>query len=83
MRCCCTTGMQPWPRVRPWISLTVSRVQEDVFDLQDVALSLPTIVGSDGVGEVIAPDLDDTELAALGHSAEVLHKATAAVAREQ
>ncbi|HEX6301816.1 MAG TPA: L-lactate dehydrogenase [Acidimicrobiia bacterium] len=63
--------------------LTVSRVQEGVFDLEDVALSLPTIVGSDGAGEVIAPVLDDTERAALRHSAEVLQKAIASVAPEQ
>jgi malate/lactate dehydrogenase len=53
------------------------------FDLQDVALSLPTIVGSDGAGEVIAPELDDTERAALEHSAEVLQKAIGSVAPEQ
>jgi L-lactate dehydrogenase len=63
--------------------LTVSRVQQGVFDLEDVALSLPTIVGSDGAGEVIAPTLDDTERAALRHSAEVLQKAIASLVPEQ
>lgn len=62
--------------------LTVSRVQQGVFDLEDVALSLPAIVGSDGAGEVIAPELDDSERAALRHSAEVLQKAIASVAPE-
>lgn len=63
--------------------LTVSRVQQGVFDLEDVALSLPTIVGSDGAGEVIAPTLDDTERAALRQSAEVLQKAIASLVPEQ
>lgn len=36
-----------------------------------------------GVGEVIAPDPGDPEHTALGHSAEDLHKAIAAVAPEQ
>jgi len=63
--------------------LTVSRVQQGVFDLQDIALSLPTIVGSDGACEVIAPALDDTERAALRHSAEVLQQAIASLVPEQ
>jgi L-lactate dehydrogenase len=59
--------------------LTVSRVQTGLLDLDDVALSLPTVVGADGATRVIRPALDHTECAALEHSAEVLKKAIASV----
>ena len=59
--------------------LTVSRVQEGVSDFDGVALSLPTIVGADGAGEVIIPALDENELAALDRSADVLRKAIASI----
>lgn len=55
--------------------LTVSRVQEEAFGLEEVALSLPTIVGIDGAGEVLEPNLDPVERAGLEHSAEVLRQA--------
>lgn len=55
--------------------VNVSRVQCGTFGLQDVALSLPTIVGADGATEILEPDLDDTERAGLEHSAEVLRQA--------
>jgi L-lactate dehydrogenase len=55
--------------------LTVSRVQEGAFGLEEVALSLPTIVGIDGAGEVLEPNLDPVERAGLEHSAEVLRQA--------
>lgn len=57
--------------------LTVSRVQDGVLDIDDVALSLPTVVGSDGAAEVIAPELDSDERNALAHSADVLKTAIA------
>jgi len=49
--------------------LTVSRVRAS-FD--GVALSMPTLVGPTGATELPWPDMDDTESAALSHSAEVL-----------
>jgi L-lactate dehydrogenase len=55
--------------------LTVSRVQEGIYGLKDVALSLPTIVGSDGATQVLEPQMDEQELKALKHSAEVIMKA--------
>lgn len=55
--------------------LTVSRVQEGIFGLKDVALSLPTIVGTDGAIQVLEPQMSEEELKALKHSAEVLKKA--------
>lgn len=53
--------------------ITISRIQEG-FDTP-VALSLPTIVGRDGGTQVVMPDMNDEERAALNRSAEVLQKA--------
>lgn len=52
--------------------LTVSRVQSGTLGLEDVALSLPTIVGAGGAERVIEPELDDAEREGLLHSAETL-----------
>lgn len=62
--------------------LTVSRVQDGAFGIDDVALSLPTIVGADGASEVLEPHLDADERSALDHSAGVLRDAIASVANE-
>ena len=59
--------------------LTVSRVQEGVAGVADVALSLPAIVGSDGAARVLEPDMSADERAGLQRSADVLRKAVAAV----
>jgi L-lactate dehydrogenase len=59
--------------------LTVSRLQEGALGLRDVALSLPAIVDARGAVEVIAPELDDDERAALDRSAEVLRRARASI----
>lgn len=55
--------------------LTVSRVQNGAFGLADVALSLPTIVGTDGATVVLEPGLDADERSGLERSAEVLREA--------
>lgn len=55
--------------------LTVSRVQDGAAGITGVALSLPTVVGRDGATEVIVPEMDDGERAALLRSAEVLRAA--------
>jgi L-lactate dehydrogenase len=55
--------------------VTVSRVQEGAAGIRDVAISLPTIVGTDGAVEVLEPDMDSEEREALARSAEVLRKA--------
>jgi len=60
--------------------LTVSRVQEGVLGLRDVALSLPTVVGRQGGTRVVAPAMDEAERAALEHSAQVLREAHASIA---
>ena len=60
--------------------LTVSRVQDGAFGVQGVALSLPALVGRAGATHVLEPALEDTERAALAHSAEVLRVAQSSVA---
>jgi L-lactate dehydrogenase len=59
--------------------LTVSRVQTGACGFDDVALSLPAIVGSAGASVVLEPDMSDEERAALQHSAAVLREAAAAI----
>lgn len=59
--------------------LTVSRVQDGIFGLKGVALSLPTIVSSAGATEVLQPKITEEELKSLQHSAEVLRKAIKSV----
>lgn len=58
---------------------TVSRVQSGVLGLHDVALSLPTVVDAGGAVQVVPPELDSGERAALERSAEVLREAMASV----
>jgi L-lactate dehydrogenase len=59
--------------------LTVSRVQDGTLGIRDVALSLPTIVGANGGGDVIAPELSDGERHALERSAGILKDAVASL----
>jgi L-lactate dehydrogenase len=55
--------------------LTVSRKQEGALGLTDVALSLPTVVGTQGAAEVLEPEISGDERQRLHHSADVLRKA--------
>lgn len=59
--------------------LTVSRVQNGAFGLEDVALSLPTVVSRAGATEIFEPVMTKEELQKLKHSAEVLKKAIRSV----
>jgi L-lactate dehydrogenase len=52
--------------------LSVSQVSAEIEGVRDVALSLPRIVGRDGIVATLMPDLDATERAALKHSAGVI-----------
>ena len=52
--------------------LSVSQATEDVEGVSDVALSLPRIIGRDGVVATLMPELDTSERAALKRSAEVI-----------
>ena len=55
--------------------LTVSRLQSGALGLEDVALSLPTIVSRDGATQVLEPELNEQERLGLERSAAVLRKA--------
>jgi len=60
--------------------LTVSRVQDGALGIKDLALSLPAIVGANGAGTVIIPELSPEEREQLDRSAAVLRQATASLA---
>ncbi len=60
--------------------ITVSRIQDGAAGITGLALSLPAIVGRAGAVEVLTPDLDDVERAALARSADALRAARAALA---
>lgn len=60
--------------------LTVSRVQQRYGG---VALSLPTVVGSDGATQVVEPEMTDEEREALDHSAAVLRDAHASLQSDE
>lgn len=59
--------------------LTVSRVQSGACGLQGVALSLPSLIGAGGALEVLEPEMDELERAALAASATVLEQAHASI----
>jgi L-lactate dehydrogenase len=59
--------------------LTVSRVQQGALGLQEVAMSMPTIVGRNGGSTVLVPAMNETEREALAHSADVLRQAMASL----
>lgn len=54
--------------------LPVGRLLEGHYAIDDVCLSIPTIVGSSGVREALLPQLSEDERAGLQHSADVLKK---------
>lgn len=55
--------------------LTVTRLQYGALGIQDVALSLPTIVGEEGATQVLAPEMNDNEYHRLIKSAGILRTA--------
>lgn len=55
--------------------LPLSVLIEGAFGMEDVYLSLPCIVGAEGVERVLVPELADHEIAALKASAEMLRRA--------
>lgn len=59
--------------------LTVSRLQRGAVGLEDVALSLPAVVGRDGATEIVEPEMSGEEREALQRSAEVLRRARSSV----
>lgn len=54
--------------------LPVSSLMQGQYDLEDVCLSLPTVVGRDGVVQVLELPLDEDEAAALRRSAALLQE---------
>lgn len=59
--------------------LTVSRVQDGALGIKDCALSLPSVVGSEGAVEVLEPEMDTIERDSLMRSAELLQQARRSV----
>jgi L-lactate dehydrogenase len=53
--------------------LSVSNLVPGAYGIEDVYLSLPAVVGREGVERVVELALDDDEIAALEESADVLH----------
>ena len=60
--------------------LSVSIVTPNVVGIEDVALSIPRVIGAEGVVVDLFPDLDDKEAAALRRSAEILKERVGSVA---
>lgn len=55
--------------------ITVSRVQHGAAGIDDVAISLPAVVGAQGASDVMEPEMDAEEQERLRASAEVLRSA--------
>ncbi len=55
--------------------LTVSSLVQGMYGLQDVCLSLPTVVNRQGISRVLELPLDEGERSALTKSAQVIHDA--------
>lgn len=52
--------------------LTTSALLDGAYGMRDLYLSLPTVIGANGVVQVLTPDLSEDELVRLRHSGEVL-----------
>jgi len=55
---------------------SVSQVSGEIEGVPDIALSLPRVIGRDGIVATLMPELDAGERAALKHSAEVISEYT-------
>ena len=60
--------------------VVISAGKNGALGFNNVALSLPAIVGLDGAVEVLEPELDEAERAALSRSAGILRSVIEAVA---
>lgn len=54
--------------------LTVSTLQEDVYGVKNICLSLPTIIDRTGAHQSLLPDLSSEEAWALKNSAQIMDK---------
>lgn len=59
--------------------LPVSTMLSGEFGIEDIYLSLPCVVGAQGVHKVLSPQLSEPEAAALRASAEAVRKTFAAL----
>ncbi|MBL6449008.1 L-lactate dehydrogenase [Fulvivirga sp. 29W222] len=59
--------------------ITLSRVLPKALGMGRVAISLPTIVGSDGASEILIPEMTNTEREKLEASATIIKKAITSV----
>ncbi|MEP2772043.1 MAG: L-lactate dehydrogenase [Fulvivirga sp.] len=59
--------------------VNIASVQSTAYGLDDVALSLPTVISENGVEEVVNFELTESEKTALNKSAQVLREAIARV----
>ena len=59
--------------------LTVSVLTPQVGGIQNVTLSIPRVVGADGVRATLPPALSDKEDSALHRSAKILKEATGSI----
>ena len=59
--------------------LSVSSTVDGAYGIHDVCLSLPSVVGRDGVERVLVPDLDDVERDALVRSADTIRASARSV----
>lgn len=62
--------------------MTVASPLRGQYGVTDIALSLPTIVGRNGIEEVLNLPLSERELAAFQHSAQTLQERLAEVSRD-
>lgn len=60
--------------------LTVSSLHRDAFGQGEVCMSMPTVMGQEGVEHVLWPDLSEEEAQALANSAQVLRRSYEQVA---
>ena len=54
--------------------LTVSTLQEDIYGVKNICLSLPTIIDRTGAHQSLLPDLSSEEAWALKNSAQIMDK---------
>lgn len=59
--------------------ITISRVQTGALGIENLALSLPTMVGAEGATKVIDSHFDKTEVNAIQKSADVLRNAISSI----
>jgi len=75
-----TTALLRWMLRGERRIVTISRFQSGALGLENIALSLPTIISVEGATQVLEPELDADEHARLEHSVSVLRQAAEAVA---